>query len=156
VRRISSELRPIGLDDLGLVEAIKFHARQFQDRTGILVNCDCGLENGELTREQSTAIFRIFQEAMTNILRHSQATRVNVHMKEENGEFHLTISDNGRGITDEEKSGQRTLGLLGMRERTHLVGGKIDITGLAGKRTVVTVRIPIPVKRALGSVRTNT
>lgn len=143
VRRISSELRPIGLDDLGLVAAIKFHARQFQDRTGIIVKCDGSLENGKLNREQSTTIFRIFQEAMTNILRHSRATRVTIQMKEENGEFHLTISDNGRGITDEEKSGQRTLGLLGMRERTHLVGGKIDISGLAGKRTVVAVRIPI-------------
>jgi PAS domain S-box-containing protein len=143
VRRIASELRPIGLDDLGLVAAIKFHARQFQDRTGIIVECDCSLENGKLSREQSTAIFRIFQEALTNILRHSQATKVNIQMKEENGEFHLTISDNGRGITDEEKSGQRTLGLLGMRERAHLVGGKIDITGLAGKGTVLTVRIPI-------------
>ena len=133
----------MGLDDLGLAEAIKFHARQFQERTRIIVECDCYLETAELSRERSTAIFRIFQEALTNILRHSQATRVNIQMKEENGEFGLIISDNGRGITDDEKSGQRTLGLLGMRERAHLVGGKIEITGSDGKGTVVTVRIPI-------------
>jgi PAS domain S-box-containing protein len=143
VRRIASELRPIGLDDLGLVAAIELHARKFQDRTRIIVECDCGLENGKLSREQSTAIFRIFQEALTNVLRHSQATRVNIQMKEENGEFELTIGDNGRGITDDEKSGDRTLGLLGMRERAHLIGGRIEITGSVGKGTVVIVRIPI-------------
>jgi PAS domain S-box-containing protein len=142
VRRIASELRPIGLDDLGLAEAIRFHALQFQDRTRIIVECDCNLETAKLSRERSTAIFRIFQEALTNVLRHSQATKVNIQMEEENGEFHLTISDNGRGITDDETSGQSTLGLLGMRERAHLIGGRIDITGLAGKGTVVTVRIP--------------
>jgi PAS domain S-box-containing protein len=142
VRRIASELRPIGLDDLGLAEAIKFHARQFQDRTGIIVECDCDLRT-ELSREHSTAIFRIFQEALTNVLRHSEATRVNIQMKEENEEFGLTISDNGRGITDDEKSDQRTLGLLGMRERASLIGGGIAITGSAGRGTVVILRIPM-------------
>ena len=143
VRRIASELRPIALDILGLTAAIEWQARQFQDRTEITVECDCTLENVHLSGEQSTAVFRIFQETLTNILRHAQATRVNVQMKEQDGEFILTISDNGRGITDDEKSGQRTLGLLGMRERAHLVGGEIGITGLAGKGTVATVRIPI-------------
>lgn len=143
VRRIASELRPIGLDDLGLVAAIEMQARQFQERTGISIQCDCALEKVELSRDKSTTAFRIFQEALTNILRHAEATRVNIQIKEEEGEFILTIRDNGRGITNEEKSGQRTLGLLGMRERVHLIGGKIDINGLAGKGTVVTVRIPI-------------
>jgi signal transduction histidine kinase len=101
------------------------------------------LENVDLSQEQSTAAFRILQEALTNILRHAQATTVNIQMKKEDGEFILTIRDNGRGITDDEKSGQRTLGLLGMRERAHLIGGKIEITGSDGKGTVVIVRIPI-------------
>jgi PAS domain S-box-containing protein len=143
VRRIASELRPVALDALGLNEAIEWQARQFQERTGIIVHCDCILENVDLSREQSTAAFRIFQEALTNILRHAQATRVNIQMKEKDGEFILTISDNGRGITDDEKSGQRTLGLLGMRERAHLIRGKIDIGRSDGKGTLVTVRIPI-------------
>ncbi len=143
IRRIASELRPIALDELGLSEAIEWQARQFQERTGIIVQCDCTLENDDLSREQSTAGFRICQEALTNILRHAQATRVNIQLKEQEGSFILTISDNGRGITDDEKSGQRTLGLLGMRERAHLIGGKISIKGSSGKGTVITVRIPI-------------
>src|SRR6266404_2239133 len=143
VRRIASELRPPALDDLGLSEAIAWQTRQFQDRTGIVAACDCLLENIDLSREQSTAVFRIFQEALTNILRHAQATRVNIQMKEDHGELILTISDNGRGITDDEKSGQRTLGLLGMRERAHLIGGEISITSAEGGGTVVTVRAPI-------------
>jgi len=143
VRRIASELRPIALDALGLSETIEMQARQFQERTGISVQCDCTLENVDLSQEQSTAAFRILQEALTNILRHAQATTVNIQMKKEDGEFILTIRDNGRGITDGEKSGQRTLGLLGMRERAHLIGGKIEITGSDGKGTVVIVRIPI-------------
>jgi PAS domain S-box-containing protein len=143
VRRIASELRPIALDALGLSETIEMQARQFQERTGIGVQCDCTLENVDLSQEQSTAAFRILQEALTNILRHAQATTVNIQMKQEDGEFILTIRDNGRGITDDEKSGQRTLGLLGMRERAHLIGGKIEITGSDGKGTVVIVRIPI-------------
>jgi len=80
---------------------------------------------------------------LTNILRHAQATRVNIQMKEEEGEFILTIGDNGRGITDDEKWGRRALGLLGMRERAHLAGGKIDIAGSEGKGTAVTIRFPI-------------
>jgi PAS domain S-box-containing protein len=143
VRRISSEMRPIALDVLGLIEAIEWQARQFQDRTGIIVQLDCTLENVDLSLERSTAVFRIFQEALTNILRHAQATRVNIQMRQEDGEFILTINDNGRGITDDEKSGQSTLGLLGMRERANLIGGKIDITGIEGQGTVVTLRIPI-------------
>jgi PAS domain S-box-containing protein len=143
VRRISSEMRPIALDVLGLIEAIEWHARQFQDRTGIIVQFDCTLENVDLSLEQSTAVFRILQEALTNILRHAQAKRLDIQMRQEAGEFILTINDNGRGITDAEKSGQSTLGLLGMRERANLIGGKIDITGFEGQGTVVTLRIPI-------------
>ncbi|MDX6498087.1 MAG: hypothetical protein QOG23_1347 [Blastocatellia bacterium] len=143
VRRIASELRPIALDELGLSEAIEFQARQFQERTGIILQCDCDQENVDLNGEQSTAVFRIFQEALTNILRHAQATTVQIQLRKENGAVVLTISDNGRGITDEEKSGQRTLGLLGMRERAHLVGGAININGSSGEGTVITVRIPI-------------
>ena len=143
VRRISSELRPSALDDLGLVLAIEWQARQFQARTGIICRCDCSLENLDLDREQSTAAFRIFQEALTNILRHAQATRVDITMEGEDREFVLTISDNGRGITETEKSRSQSLGLLGMQERAYLTGGSIKISGFDGKGTVVTLRIPI-------------
>ena len=144
-RRIASDLRPSMLDDLGLVEAIEWQAQQFQARTGIPCNVDCVLEKiVPLNREQSTAFFRIFQEALTNILRHAEATKVDVTIVDDGGEFVLTISDNGRGITEDEKSGRLSLGLLGMQERAHLLGGTIDITSAAGKGTVITARIPIP------------
>jgi PAS domain S-box-containing protein len=142
VRRISSELRPSVLDDLGLVPAIEWQARQFQARTGIICHCECSVETFDLNQDQSTAVFRILQEALTNVLRHAEATRVKIAMKEEAGEFVLTVSDNGRGITDDDKSRLQSLGLLGMRERAHLIGGEIDITGVAGQGTVVTVRVP--------------
>jgi PAS domain S-box-containing protein len=143
VRRISSELRPIVLDDLGLAEAIEWQAEQFKARTGIHCRCDCSLENLDLSREQSTAVFRIFQEALTNILRHAQATIVDITMKAGDGEFVLTIVDDGRGITEDEKSGSQSLGLLGMQERAHLIGGEISITRTEGKGTMITVRVPL-------------
>jgi len=142
VRRVASELRPSVLDDFGLVVAIRWQARKFGDRTGIVVRCDCPADNVDLNQEQSTAVFRIFQEALTNILRHANATRVDVTMVEEAGAFVLTIRDNGRGIADDEKSGQRSIGILGMRERAHLVGGEMDISGVAGEGTAITVRLP--------------
>ena len=95
-----------------------------------------------MTQEQATAVFRIFQEALTNVLRHAQATRVEIQVKKDEGYFVLTISDNGRGISEAEKSGQRTLGLLGMRERAQLIGGEIEFTGTEGSGTVITVRFP--------------
>jgi signal transduction histidine kinase len=142
VRRISSELRPSVLDDLGLAEAIEWQTRQFQDRTGIIAHCDYTLENVHLNQEQSTAVFRIFQEALTNVLRHAQATRVAIAMKEETGRFVLTVTDNGRGITEDDKSRLQSLGLLGMRERADLIGAEIDVAGLEAQGTVVTVRVP--------------
>jgi PAS domain S-box-containing protein len=147
VRRIASELRPSILDDLGLAEAIQWQAEQFQTRAGVVCRCDCSLENLDFDPEQSTAIFRIFQEALTNVLRHARATLVEVVGHEDDGEFVLTISDNGRGITEEEKSGRLSLGILGMRERAHLIAGDLEITGISGQGTVVTVRVPISGKR---------
>jgi PAS domain S-box-containing protein len=145
VRRIASELRPIGLDALGLRETIEWQARQFQERTGILVQCDFDKESIDLRGEQATAVFRIFQEALTNVLRHAQATKVNLELNSENGEFRFTIRDNGRGITEKEKSSRRALGLLGMRERAHLIGGSLEITA-SNKGTAVSLRIPIPTR----------
>ena len=142
MRRIASELRPSILDDLGLPEAIEWQAQQFQTQTGIVCRCDCSLENLEFEPDQSTAIFRIFQEALTNILSHAKATAVEVVLGSDDGEFVMTISDNGKGITEDEKSSRLSLGILGMRERAHLIGGKLEISGAKGTGTVVTVRIP--------------
>jgi signal transduction histidine kinase len=148
VRRIASELRPQILDDLGLAAAIEWQAQQFQARTGIICRVDALVDNDGVSQEQATAIFRIFQEALTNILRHAQATRVNVTIAEEEGAYVVEVQDNGRGITEEERTGSRSLGLLGIRERAQLIGGTIDLTGLAGKGTVLTVRVPLPSQAA--------
>jgi signal transduction histidine kinase len=139
------------VDDLGLVSAIEWHAQQFEDNTGIVCRVDSNVEDVELDREQATTVFRIFQEAVTNILRHAQATRVIILIEEEEGEFVLEVRDNGRGISPAEKLGLRSLGLLGMRERAHSAGGTVEINGTAGKGTVVTVRLPSGTAAANGN-----
>ena len=140
VRTIASELRPSILDDLGLVEAIEWQTQQFEARTGIVCHRS-GFSNHLLfSKQESTAIFRIFQESLTNILRHASATQVEITMNREGSEFVLTIRDNGRGIVGIEKSG---LGILGMQERARLIGGKMEISGAEGTGTTISVRIPI-------------
>ncbi len=143
VRHIASELRPSILDDLGLLEAIEWQTQQFQSRTGIQCVYDCSLQSIPLGNQQSTAMFRIVQEALTNILRHAQATRVGVAMREEDGMFILTVTDNGRGITPAEVLSKGSLGLLGMQERAHLFGGRVDIVGLKEAGTTLHVLIPL-------------
>src|ERR1700733_2332781 len=112
VRRIASELRPGILDDLGLVEAVDWQARQFQARTGIICRFECLLESADLSPEQSTAVFRIVQEALTNVLRHAKATQVDIVM-EQLDVFVVTITDNGRGITENQKTRPSSLGDAG-------------------------------------------
>jgi PAS domain S-box-containing protein len=143
VRGIASDLRPVVLDVLGLEEAIEWHGQQFQDRTGITVHYRPPDDEVELQPDQSIAVFRIFQETLTNILRHAGATRVDVTMARGAAAFVLSVSDNGRGITESEKDGQMSIGLLGMRERAHLLGGEVEITGVEGEGTTVTVRFPV-------------
>jgi len=143
VRRISLELRPPGLDQLGLAEAIEWQAQRFQAQTGITCHCDCTLENLELDQEHSNAVFRISQEALTNVLRHAGATKVEIKLERQNSELVLTIKDNGRGIAESEKLGRQSLGILGMRERAYLIGARIKISGVEGQGTVITVRVPI-------------
>lgn len=138
-----SELRPGILDDLGLIAAIEWQCQQFQLRTGIVCHFDRTLEEVELNEEQSTAVFRIFQETLTNILRHAQATKVDIVMHEEDDYLVLSVSDNGKGITEREKLEQQSFGILGMRERAHLIKADIDIQGVEGQGTVVAVRVPI-------------
>lgn len=142
VKRISSELRPSLLDDLGLVAAIEWEAQQFVARSGIPCRCHCLAETIDLNKERATAVFRVFQEALTNILRHANATMVNVTIAEEEAELVLEVRDDGGGITEAERTDPRSLGLTGMRERVHLAGGTIEITGAAGMGTILTVRVP--------------
>jgi len=141
VRKISLELRPPGLDQLGLVEAIEWQAQRFQAQTGITCICVCSVESVDLNSEQSTALYRISQEALTNVLRHAGATKVEIRIVQEKDNLVLTIRDNGRGIRESDTLGKQSLGILGMRERAHLVRGKITISGDKGKGTVITVRV---------------
>jgi two-component system sensor histidine kinase UhpB len=143
IRRIASDLRPAVLDVLGLEEAIEWQAQQFKERTGIAVHCETPQDDVVLNPDQSTAVFRIFQEALTNIRRHAGATRVDVSMLVEAGAFVLRVKDNGRGITEDERSGLLSIGLLGMRERAHVLGGEVDVVAIGGKGTTVTVRLPL-------------
>jgi signal transduction histidine kinase len=143
VRRISSDLRPRFLDDLGLIAAVEWQLQQFQSRTGIDCHCETALDKWDLDADRATAVFRIFQEILTNVLRHAHATQVHVEILKDSDAIVLEVRDNGRGITDTEKANRRSLGLLGMRERALLFGGEIVITGTAGEGTKVAVRVPL-------------
>jgi PAS domain S-box-containing protein len=145
VRRISADLRPSILDDLGLIAAIEWQAQQFQLRTGIRCDSETASDALDLDRDRATAVFRIFQEILTNVLRHASATHVSVQIRMESGTFVLEVQDNGRGITDQDKASAESLGLLGMRERAALVGGEIIIRSAEGQGTNVVVRVPVTV-----------
>lgn len=144
VQRISSELRPSVLDDLGLPTAIEAEALRFERRTGI--ECELSLpKHAELSVDgpAASAIYRIVQEALTNVARHANASRVEVRLRERPEELLLEIRDDGRGITDAEVSDPRSLGLIGIRERAVMAGGTVHFEGVAGRGTIVSVRIPL-------------
>lgn len=143
VRKISSELRPGVLDDLGLIAAIEWQCSEFQQRTGKQCILHNSVEDLEFTKDVSTAVFRIIQEALTNVIRHSHANKINIYLKENSGKLAVSIKDNGRGITNEEIETSTSLGLLGIRERTELLGGKFKISGELGKGTEVSLLIPL-------------
>ncbi|MCZ6624106.1 MAG: GAF domain-containing sensor histidine kinase, partial [Deltaproteobacteria bacterium] len=143
VRKISTELRPGALDELGLTAAIEWQFQEFQNRTGIKGAVSSHLEEIHSDQARSTAVFRIFQEALTNIARHAKATRVNISLQEEGGSMILQVTDNGRGIKESKIFDGKSLGLLGMRERALPLGGEVAISGRRGEGTTVTVRIPL-------------
>lgn len=142
VKRISTQLRPGILDDLGLLAAIEWQTAQFEKQTEII--CDIVSSSGEivLDRNRSTAVFRIFQEALTNIARHANATAVTVSLASGKSRLAMKVTDNGKGITREQISSNKSLGLLGMRERIFQWDGKLTITGEKGKGTTLEVSIP--------------
>jgi signal transduction histidine kinase len=141
VRRIASGLRPEVLDEIGLSAAFEWQAREFQRRTGIRCLVSIPPDFNDPDKERSTALFRIFQELLTNVARHANATRVNVNLQEEQSALALTVEDNGRGIKENETEG--SLGFLGLRERVLAFGGTIQARGEEGKGTRISVAIPI-------------
>src|ERR1700686_3175123 len=144
VRRISTELRPGILDDLGLAAAVEWVTEEFKARTGTRVQLTVPGVDVVIGREHATALFRILQEILTNVARHANATQVNVRLVKEEGCLLLEVHDNGKGVSKEELSAGRSLGILGMRERALLLGGELTISGAPAFGTTVTVRIPQP------------
>ena len=143
VKRIATTLRPAALDHLGLAEAIHWEALAFKARTGVRCFVRTNKKQTRLSSEQQTSLFRIFQEALTNVVRHAQASAVYVTLIERDDRFELRIRDNGRGITTAEAQNPQAIGLLGMRERAALAGGEFGVSGQRGKGTVISVRVPI-------------
>ncbi len=143
VRKISAELRPGILDGFGLPAAIEWQASEFQDRTGIQCQLSAIPEDLDLEERPSSAIFRIFQELLTNVVRHADASRVSISLRKRKGMLILEVQDNGRGISENEKFKADSFGLLGVRERVALLGGKSSIKGVQGQGTTVTIRIPL-------------
>ncbi len=142
VRRIATTLRPGMLDDIGLAAAIEWQAQDFQERSGIKCILDIRAENLVLDDEHATAVFRTFQETLTNVARHSGATRVTVKLKDSPQELVLEVRDNGRGFDTGAEGSKKSFGLLGMKERALLLGGTCDIKGDPGRGTTVTLRVP--------------
>jgi signal transduction histidine kinase len=142
VRKIASGLRPEVLDEVGLAAAIGWQARDFQLRTGIRCKVDVPADSDGLDPSRSTAVFRIFQEVLTNVARHANATRVDVCMQLDADVLKLEIRDNGKGIPEEAIQSPKSLGILGMRERVLPFKGKLEINGSRGKGTQVAVSIP--------------
>ena len=142
VQKIATDLRPGVLDTLGLATAIQHEATRFQDRTGIAARVQVPDPPPLVPAPAATAVFRILQEALTNVARHAGGTEVVIELREESGRLVLQVRDNGRGLRALEVDHPKSLGLLGMRERAALLGGETDFTNGPGGGTVVTLRLP--------------
>jgi two-component system sensor histidine kinase UhpB len=142
VQKISYSLRPGVLDDFGLPAAIEWQVEEFQKRTGIEASVTINSRLEGLQRKSATTIFRVLQEALTNVARHSQATRVKASLHKHNGKLKFSVNDNGKGLSEEKLSDNRSLGLIGMRERVNFIGGEITIKGKKGKGTTIDITVP--------------
>jgi PAS domain S-box-containing protein len=142
VRRISSELRPAILDDLGLIAAIEWQVSEFQKRTRIRTEVVFNADGLNFPMEASVAVFRVVQEALTNIMRHAKASKVRVQLDRISNTLRIAITDNGRGITPAEKTDLKSLGIVGMRERISRLGGEFNIFSEPGKGTRLDIIIP--------------
>jgi PAS domain S-box-containing protein len=148
VRRLASTLRPPALDHLGLGAAIELEAAAVARRTGVRCRVAGNVQATAMTPEQTTAVFRIVQEALTNVVRHANASAVKISMRQTPHSTSLTIADNGRGINPNALSDPVSIGLWGMRERAQLIGAKLSITARPGKGTAVVVTVPASAAQA--------
>jgi two-component system sensor histidine kinase UhpB len=143
VRRIAAELRPHILDQLGLLEAVRWQAREFEKRTGIACSLDLTDDEIDWGQDRATAVFRILQESLTNVARHSGAAHVEVSIDRNDSQIVLEVRDDGRGIRDEELADAQSFGLMGMRERARMFGGVLTVKGVIDGGTTVRVRLPV-------------
>ncbi|MBA4374511.1 MAG: hypothetical protein C0402_16800 [Thermodesulfovibrio sp.] len=143
IQRICSELRPRLLDHLGLRAALEWEAGQFSKRSGITCSLEMPPERTFFPAEVATSLFRICQEALTNVARHAGATAVTIRLALEGGTVVIAITDNGRGISREKLSGKKSFGIMGIHERTYDLGGTVTIKGIRNKGTTVTVKVPL-------------
>jgi len=152
VRRIAADLRPVMLDDLGLAPAIEWLVNDFEARYGIAVELEMNIDQFEFDSASATAIFRIVQEGFTNIARHAQASKVTLSLKRNAMDCVVQITDNGRGTDLSAAQAGKSFGLLGIRERVHLLGGQVELTSLPGNG--LTLRVTLP-EAAFQTARTN-
>jgi len=143
VRRISTELRPSILDDLGLVAAMEWQSEEFEKRSEIKTTFSSNVQSIDLPADLSTAFFRIFQESLTNVSRHSKATSVEAKLMLYDNTLLLQIRDNGQGFDSTSIGHKKTLGLLGMKERTLLMDGIFEINSIPGQGTTVEIQVPL-------------
>ena len=153
LRRIASELRPRTLDDLGLPAALEAQAQEFEGRTGIHCSVTLPPEPLMLDTDRSTAIFRIFQESLTNVARHAHATRVEARLHLENDRIVFEVFDNGTGFDPEAAKANKSLGLVGMQERALLLNGEFKAEGVPGRGTMMRLTIPLASTAAAESLR---
>lgn len=143
IQKITEKLRPTVLDELGLSAAIEWQAKDFANHTSIECLCDLTKDEIVLDKNKSTAVFRIFQEALTNVARHANANKVFISLKEFKNNLILEIRDNGMGITANQINNPRSLGILGMKERAILFGGNVIIKSSMNSGTTVRVELPL-------------
>jgi len=144
LRTLVTSLRPEVLDILGLVSALKWQAVEFQKRANLVCLFTSQVEELDVDKELATAVFRIFQEALTNIARHAHATEVSVNLTLSDDTIYLEISDNGIGMARDKAVAPQTFGLMGMQERALLFGGQVTVGSSDGGGTTVSVRVPLP------------
>jgi len=152
VRRIAADLRPMMLDDLGLNAAIEWLARDAGHRMGIQITVRLGEEDPPVAQGAAIALFRMVQEALTNVARHAHATEVCIEMRQEGGELLLRVRDNGVGFSDRSTQQDGRYGLLGIRERAYMLGGRLEVDNPPGGGGQITVRLPLaPADRTSGA-----
>lgn len=143
VHNVSEDLRPGILDDFGLAAAIEWQAEEFQKRAGVECRTSLPPDEFDLSKETSTNLFRIVQESLTNIIRHANATEVEIKLSEKEAILVLEILDNGKGISDAAITNPKSFGLIGIRERVHSLDGEVDIVGTPDEGTRIIVKMPI-------------